>query len=498
MRVREIFPRVRGNEPLARKLGRANAQRRKWLEFRRQAYHSFEMPSHDADLHAQPTGASYKENSTSSDTRMMPPTSDNSPVDTKYSDATGIIIPYAAGSPSMQVEEDDQEALVPETPSGFALGNPFLCPYCYSHVEIPTITEWQTHVFADLSSYTCTFDSCPAPLFETRQQWFQHEMEVHRKVWRCDMCEEVCHSSWNMKKHLTQKHSNTINANTVEAHSERLGSPPEGISVDDCPLCNYQWTLQRQSESLTGALGLTAHTFGDHFAKHLEDLSLLVLSPQAAKEHEKKVTSLLDPPGTDESWIVAKMGNKLEPWRFQCPHCSHPPYGFRSVKNLGNHMKTMHRSNILWLCNEPDHDRISDTVRLTKQLEDCRQCSNKTRYATYHDAAAHLRGTHFEKQSPMDHIIAQLIDFEYVEDDAYSDTAGTMTRYWDKVSWKWAGVHVVICTELQLLFITETRYFDHYTDTGKHAAIVQLRVLYTLSPDSLDQLAVYIAWFLGT
>ncbi|KAK3338455.1 hypothetical protein B0H65DRAFT_502515, partial [Neurospora tetraspora] len=206
MHVREKFPWAKGNEPLVRKLGRANAQRRKWLESRRQGCESPLYQSH-LDSKALKTYANYQKDSSSSTATTTRATATDS-----------------GGSSSMKMDEDEPESLVPEPPSDLTSGRRFRCPYCYIQVEISNTPEWQRHVFADLSSYTCTFDSCPAPLFETRQQWFQHEMEVHRKHWQCD-----------------------------------IGSMPS------------DWEL-------------TPQAFGNHLAKHLEELSLFVLPPTTAND----------------------------------------------------------------------------------------------------------------------------------------------------------------------------------------------------------------------
>ncbi|KAK1774991.1 hypothetical protein QBC45DRAFT_300834, partial [Copromyces sp. CBS 386.78] len=284
MHVREKFPLLDCNHPLARKLGKANAQRRKWLESRRQDHFygsPFRTYRYDSNLHAQTTSASYGNNNLSSSARatVNPDEVEHSRMNQEDAETTVPTATDFGGSSSVEIDEDESESLVPEPPEGLTPGKPFLCPYCYIKVEISNTTEWQRHVFDDLSSYTCTFDNCPAPLFETREQWFQHEMEVHRKNWRCDMCDEIHYSSWNMKRHLTHKHSDIIKAENVEAHTQRLGRPPEKIGAEACPLCDYKGTLQRRSGSKPSDWELTPQAFGNHLAKHLEELSLLVLPP---------------------------------------------------------------------------------------------------------------------------------------------------------------------------------------------------------------------------
>ncbi|EAA32617.3 hypothetical protein GE21DRAFT_6575 [Neurospora crassa] len=331
MRVREKLPRVRRNEPLARKLGRANAQRRKWLQSRRSRHDVIsDMYFRFFGLSARTTDASHRKDPSSFTAKVTARFDHAREAGMDHEDAeerTMASEKIVGWSSSKEEDGKEPESTAKRTKGPFDFlflmrsGNFLLrwrnnicdflilmgllsdprwslplfpktrsnlpytydtlvrCPYCHIKVVMSNYDEWQMHVFADLSSYICTFEGCPAPLFETRQQWFQHEMEVHRKNWRCDMCEEFYHSLWDMKRHLTQKHSDIIGAGNAEAHAERLGRPPQKIRAKDCPLCDPNWNLQQPSRWLTGDWEMTAEAFGDHLGKHLEDLSLLVLPP---------------------------------------------------------------------------------------------------------------------------------------------------------------------------------------------------------------------------
>ena len=53
------------------------------------------------------------------------------------------------------------------------------------------ISSPRRHFFRDLRPYVCTFDSCTEPnrLFETRHDWFDHEVRYHRREWYCVECD---------------------------------------------------------------------------------------------------------------------------------------------------------------------------------------------------------------------------------------------------------------------------------------------------------------------
>ncbi|KAK3946561.1 hypothetical protein QBC32DRAFT_357552 [Pseudoneurospora amorphoporcata] len=151
MYVREKFPFLDCNHPLARKLGKANAQRRKWLESRRQD-HFYDSPFQiyrcDSNLHAQTTGASDGNNNLSSSARatVNPDEVGHSGMNQEDAETAMVTATDFGGSSSVEIDEDELESLVSEPPLELTQEKRFQCPYCYAVVEISNTTEWQRHV----------------------------------------------------------------------------------------------------------------------------------------------------------------------------------------------------------------------------------------------------------------------------------------------------------------------------------------------------------------
>ncbi|KAK3933560.1 ankyrin repeat-containing domain protein [Diplogelasinospora grovesii] len=105
-------------------------------------------------------------------------------------------------------------------------------------------------------------------------------MEVHRKRWSCEMCDEICHSLRKMEAHLRERHSERVQPGQVVALAQRLGRPLEKVGAASCPLCDYKAVIERRTGSINASdqpPELTPKAFGKHVARHLEQLALFVL-----------------------------------------------------------------------------------------------------------------------------------------------------------------------------------------------------------------------------
>lgn len=154
--IYEAFPLLRGREGLARKLGKANAQRRQWLGYRRS--HHEKLARHEPQ-DARETDLLEVDNKYIPNETMESEVADGagpepSIADTKattYVDRTGTGL--ESMSPTMHTEtffsqssfggSNEWHLLIPRPPISSADGQPFQCPYCFNIIEISGRNTWQ-------------------------------------------------------------------------------------------------------------------------------------------------------------------------------------------------------------------------------------------------------------------------------------------------------------------------------------------------------------------
>ncbi|KAG6356906.1 hypothetical protein INS49_014781 [Diaporthe citri] len=137
----------------------------------------------------------------------------------------------------------------------------FECPYCFflCPKEILADKAWKAHLIHDLRPYICTYEDCknPTQLYDSRQDWVQHENSEHRKVWRClEHSDQVFKTLEPYKRHLQGQHRGSISG---EASSIRIIQASESVSDilgRACPICMVELDTTRAMES--------------HIALHLE------------------------------------------------------------------------------------------------------------------------------------------------------------------------------------------------------------------------------------
>ncbi|CZR49380.1 uncharacterized protein FPRO_08879 [Fusarium proliferatum ET1] len=115
----------------------------------------------------------------------------------------------------------------------------FLCPLCFHLIEVRGMRAWTRHVFRDLQAYVCTFDNCKTSdtLFETRQDWIQHEMEYHRREWHCnDSQHALCSTESDFVAHMKTSHKLQLSESQLLS-VVKLCERPSTADTHVCPLC---------------------------------------------------------------------------------------------------------------------------------------------------------------------------------------------------------------------------------------------------------------------
>lgn len=137
----------------------------------------------------------------------------------------------------------------------------FECPYCFflCPKEILADKAWKAHLIHDLRPYICTYEDCknPTQLYDSREDWVQHENSEHRKVWRClDHSDQVFKNLQRYKRHLQEQHGESIRSEASSIRIIQASESASDIVGRACPICMVELDTTRAMES--------------HIALHLE------------------------------------------------------------------------------------------------------------------------------------------------------------------------------------------------------------------------------------
>jgi hypothetical protein len=155
--IYEAFPLLRERERLARKLGKANAQRRKWLHYRKSHHEKLARDKITQNVpESDPLEVynKYPLNEAMEAEAVDGPGPEPSIADTKastYVDRAGMRLENM--SPTIHTETffgqssfaggDEWPLLIPEPPASAIDGQPFQCPYCFDIIEISGKNTWR-------------------------------------------------------------------------------------------------------------------------------------------------------------------------------------------------------------------------------------------------------------------------------------------------------------------------------------------------------------------
>ncbi|KAI8633213.1 hypothetical protein F5Y19DRAFT_417157 [Xylariaceae sp. FL1651] len=151
-------------------------------------------------------------------------------------------------------------------------GELFECPYCRTIQNVANRLEWKRHVFFDLQPYVCTFEHCLSQPFESRHEWFQHELDNHRRQWVCTLCSSqktVFSNKSDMADHLQKSHVESVTEAQLHWLLEACDRPSLQPGTFSCLFCD-QWDPDTEGRNV-------ASNFGRHVARHLQALSLASL-----------------------------------------------------------------------------------------------------------------------------------------------------------------------------------------------------------------------------
>jgi len=172
---------------------------------------------------------------------------------------------------------ENQKLQIPPRPQGWdgQVLDSFECPYCGTLKHIPATAShaWERHVLLDLQPYVCTFEPCDMShhFFSTKDEWFDHELTVHRTLWSCSTCLVASVDSNGSGQHLTFNTPADFAEHMDQVHhlpTSRLGFSraieafrhPVPVRDGQCSLCKGH-----------------ANKLKSHLARHLEQIALFAL-----------------------------------------------------------------------------------------------------------------------------------------------------------------------------------------------------------------------------
>jgi hypothetical protein len=235
-------------------------------------------------------------------------------------------------------------------------GDPFECPLCFRLTSVQQTSAWHKHVYRDLQPYVCTFKHCQIPdvTYESRHDWFNHEMQ-HRTSWLClEGCNISFQSRSEFREHFQDVHLDWPNKDRLE---DLIRTCEKQTSMDekaDCPLC-YQSVA-----SLT--------QLRRHLGKHHEELSLFVL-PSSMKDDDDdddddNANDARDSRTFASSVSVGEHSNEDAEKYIRCEFCSEEFTGDDRESRVERHLQIYHTSHSV----EGSVDRLRKLFRNDPQI----------------------------------------------------------------------------------------------------------------------------------
>ncbi|RPA83847.1 hypothetical protein BJ508DRAFT_304371 [Ascobolus immersus RN42] len=150
-------------------------------------------------------------------------------------------------------------------------GNSFVCPFCYGIVK--GINHKKDEEWRETKWSLDTFHS--------QQDWFDHELISHRSQWACAKCGGLSRTSDAFKTHIFQcqfqnsEKEFAASFESISAILEQSKRPVREIEAKSCPFCHDDaWTLD---DSLNGDIYVSIDDFRKHVGQHMQEVSLFSL-----------------------------------------------------------------------------------------------------------------------------------------------------------------------------------------------------------------------------
>ncbi|MCJ1324815.1 hypothetical protein MMC10_001477 [Thelotrema lepadinum] len=297
--MKDIFPQADGY--LCDRLGKAISRRRQFLKY--QGEHAAKL-AHGVELDEDDPARSE----TTASTLLQDPSAvhaSQTPMRHSFTDDVSL---FSATSYAT-VPGNTRSIKWPPLPKISESSSPYECPYCHIFIEAQTTHDWRKHVVRDLRPYMCTFETCitASEMYETRREWYRHELEYHRRTWICiSHCSREFSTRSDFAKH-TKKILPRLTDDQMHTLVQIAARSIDTGSVIPCPICK---------EGYEGSARL-----GKHIARHLEEIALRALPPSPNDETDS------DPGSSSSDGSTGPKGPSLTP-EVLASNYQDVPFGF--------------------------------------------------------------------------------------------------------------------------------------------------------------------------
>ncbi|KAH6642193.1 hypothetical protein C7974DRAFT_97147 [Boeremia exigua] len=205
--------------------------------------------------------------------------------------------------------QDASKLHPPPLPVAGRDGNPFECPLCYRFSSVKNTAAWRKHLYRDLQPYLCTFEDCRVAdqMYESRNDWFDHELAEHRQRWECiEHCNLEFGSEEAFRLHLVVQHPRIGNGEQVVEFMKARRRMPQMDTEGDCALC--------------GARLVSLIQLRRHLGRHLQELSLSAIPLEVLRaDTDTEDNSIVD--GESRSLNTGGFKDEALPTEFMCDVC---------------------------------------------------------------------------------------------------------------------------------------------------------------------------------
>jgi hypothetical protein len=120
-------------------------------------------------------------------------------------------------------------------------------------------------------------------MFETRSEWWNHELQFHRKQWHCNETgHSIFHTEDEFKNHLRKEHLTWFTEPQLPSLVKMYERPIQAASIR-CPLCTDDYEIvgdifSNETYIRRDPKFLPNGIFKRHLGRHLERLALFAIS----------------------------------------------------------------------------------------------------------------------------------------------------------------------------------------------------------------------------